>query len=642
MIPDLNPRAADNILQYLTYELQRVKGERSEKEADWARWAEIYRARPKTKVKDFPFRGASNLVIPVMATDVDTTVAAVMGVLYGAPNLWSCEGLRPDALNYAARLEEFLEWAQEQELSMYSTTHDWINEAVKLGTGILKQRYLREQKKVFEWRELGPGRTTQQVVRKLVTDRPEVRWVPLNNFYIPANAPDVADAPWCGERLELTWSQIDARVRAGIYREDLMSKLGIHWRDQQPKSQYSGYQDKQAELDNFMPGIGDKFELFEFWLDADLGDGEPTALVCTIHIPSNTYARIDYNPFFFQEKPYSATRFVRIEGQFYGLGLGEMQGMFQEEISTMHNQRIDGNTIRNTVLFKARRGAVKADEPIWPSRIFLLDDPVNDLLPMSMGVGSSDTIGDEQFTLRYSRQRAGISDYEMGGAGNPAISYSAATTTVEMLKQGRMRLDQFLRECHKGLSETGQRVVELYQQFDQGGKPYLVMGDKDGEVVNQILHFPLDTIRLGVAVRTTATNAQYNRETKIRTDQVIYGLVMQFYQQLFMAMQIVVNPQLPPPLRILATQMIHGGTTLARRILDTYGTQDLDQIIPDLSALNDISQQLGGLAPQQAVGPGGAPVGQSPQGSAGLPSGSAGPAGLLGAGAGTPQGGIGY
>ena len=635
MIQGLDSRVADNLIQYLTHELQQAKSDRAELEEDWIRYARAYRAKPKDKVKDWPFRNAANLVVPVIATDVDTTVAALLGVIFGSPNLWSCEGLRPDALEWAARLEEFLEWAQEQELGMYSVVVDWITEMAKLGTGVLKQRYRREQKRMWEWRELGPGQTVQQMIRRLAVDRPEVSWVPLANFYVPGSARDLASAVWCAERLELTWSQLDARVRAGIYSEDTMTKLGAYWHQQkQPISPYQNYQQSQERLDDFVPGQRDSFELFEFWTDADIGTtqysdaGEPVSVLCTVHLPTMTYARIDFNPFFHQEKPYSAARFVKVEGRFYGIGLGEMQEMAQEEVSTMHNQRIDAGTIRNSVLFKARRGAVKADEPLWPGRIFLLDNPQDDMLPMPMGYESRSTIEDEQLTIQYARQRSGVSDYQRGGAGNPAISYSTATTTVELLKQGKLRLDQVLREVQAALTETGQRVVELYQQFDQGGKPYLVMGDKDGTVVQRVLRFPLDTIRLGVAIKTTATNAQLNKETKIRTDQIIYGLVAQFYQQLFQAMTVVVNPQLPPPLRILATQMIQGGVVLARRILDSYGTQDLDTIIPDMESLNALTQQFGGLIGQQpAPQLGGPPVGQGPGPAQGLLPGPGGPAG---------------
>lgn len=626
MIQGLAPRTIDNILQYLTEELRRCRSERTELEQDWIRYAEVYRCKRQMAEQTWPFKGAARVKIPVAATDVDTTVAGVMGVLFGAPNLWSCEGLRPDRLDYAARLEEFLEWAQETELHMYGTVEDWVTEMVKLGTGVLKQRYLREERKMFEWRETPQG-VVQQQLRRLAVNRPDVRRVPLANFYIPGTSPEIQGSPWVAERIELTWTQLENRVRAGVYTSEFLAKIGAHWRQAQSKSQFAQYQTAQEQLDNFVPGMRDTFEVFEFWSDQDLGDGDRTAVVCTIHEPSMSYARIDFNPFFNQEIPYSAARFLKVEGRFYGIGLCEMEEQIQEVITTMERQRLDNGTIRNTTLFRAKRNAgVKQDEPIWPGRIFLMDN-VDDIQPMPMGFAAQDTLGAETNLINYARQRSSVSDWQRGGAGAPSISYSAATTTIEMLKQGRLRLDQFLRSIQAALSETGQRVVELYQQFDSVGKVYSVMGDKDGQVMQEVLQFPLDLIRTGVAVKVTATNASLNKETKIRTDQVIAGLVTQFYGQLFQGMSLVVNPQLPPALRVLAGTMVQGGIVLMRRILDSYGTQDLDLIVPDLKEINAITQQLeqigiGGAAGagQNALGAGPNPGGAGmDQGSPGLP-----------------------
>lgn len=591
-------------------------------EEDWIRYQKIYRAKPDPKGRDFPFKGAANFTVPVAATDVDTTVAGLIGTIFAAPNLWSTEGLRPDWLEFAARLEEYLEFAQETELKMYSTVVDWVTEMTKLGTGVLKQRYIREEKKVWEWRETQTGQTggrpqtIQQMVRRLVANRPDVKRTPLANFYLPATALGVQEAPWVAERLELTWTQLENRVRAGIYSNDFLVKIGASFRARQAQTPYNRYQNAQEELDNFLPSQRDKFEIFEFWTDYDINaDGEPESVVCTVHEPTMSYGRADYNPFFHQEKPYSLARFLRQEGRVYGIGLCEMLEQIQDVASALECQRLDNGTIRNTQTFKARRNSgVRADEPIWPGRIFLVDDPQNNMIPMQMGFEAQSTLNEEQFILNYGSRRGGVSAWTAGGAGAPQISYSTATTTIEMLKQGKLRLDQTLREIQSALTETGQRVVEMLQQYDQAGKPYVVMGEKDGSVVERVLSFPLDTIRLGVAVKVTATNSQLNRETKIRTDQIIYGLVLQFYQQMFQAMSIVVNPQTPEPLRQLMTQMLYGGSILVRRILDSYGTQDLDLIIPDLQALNGINEQLAAPGGQPirtvpAPGPGGSAVG---------------------------------
>lgn len=598
----------DNLLQYLTYELQRAHSERQPLEERWIRNARAYEAEPESEERSFPWKGAANIVLPVIGTDVDTTVAGLIGSIYAAPNIWTTEALRPDMIDFAARLQEFLQWAQDSELKMYDCIVEWVTELVLQGTGILKQRYMREQKLMYEWREQ-PGGVLEQMVRRFATNRPDVRRVALADFFVPASAGNIQEAPWCAERLQLTWSQLESRVRAGIYAPELMDRIGYNWRQNTARSQFATYEEATQQLDRFVPGLGDRFELFEFWTQYDIArQGEPVSVLCTVHIPSNTYARIDFNPFFSQEKPYSQARFIRKPGRFYGMGLGDILWMVQEEASALHCQRLDNGTIRNTAIFKGRRGSgVKADEPIWPGRTILMDDPEKDLIAMNMGFAADSTLNEEQFLLEYGSRRSGISDYQRGGAGSPNISYSSATTTVEMLRQGRLRLDQVMREIEFSLTETGQRVVELYQQFDQKGKPFMVMGPTEGSMVQQVLNFPLDIIRASVAIKTTATNAALNKETQIRTNQIIVGMTTQFYQQALQAFQVVMNPMIPLPLRQVAFQMVSGSLVLIRRNLDAYDIQDLDRILPSVETLNAIVAQFG---IQPLTGAGGAPMGQ--------------------------------
>src|ERR1019366_4663289 len=115
MIPDgkYDPQRATDLLWYLIQELRRTMSDRSELEIEWIAYEEIYRARPIKAEKDFPFDGASNLVIPVMATDVDTLYARLMGLLVEPPNLWSITARRPEFQQLAEATEDFLEWAQK-------------------------------------------------------------------------------------------------------------------------------------------------------------------------------------------------------------------------------------------------------------------------------------------------------------------------------------------------------------------------------------------------------------------------------------------------------------------------------------------------------------------------------------------------
>lgn len=612
MIPAnrFSPQSAAQLQEYLLQEIFRTRGNRAPMEKRWLDWQDKYRMRPEFEQKDFPFKNCSNMVVGLISSDVDTIHARLMAMLHTPPNLWTMTPMRPEMELFAPRLEEFIQWAQDHELMMYPVTRDWIMELCKLGTSVLKTRYNREMKKVYEFREVpsvsqfgAPGgvQTLEQQVRMLVKDSPQVSHVSLPDFYIPASATTISNAPWCAESIKLTWPQLVNRANAGIYTnvQSLSPFVG--------RSQGTFYEKHMQELDRFKVSLGDRTELFEFWLDWDIdGDGEQEAIVTTLHYDSRISLRLDFNPFFNQEKPYDAARYLPQENRFYGIGIAEMDEAYQDEMSTLHNQRIDNNTIANAqVIVALKTGNIRQDEPIYPGRVLLVDS-LDELRMNSFGtVKNQSTIPDEEFTLQLARQRTGVNDYISGASGTD-VGYSAATTAVQQLREGAKRFDQVLREVRQALTNVGTKVVELYQQFNQGGKPFLAMGQKDGQVVQQILQFPLQIIRMGVGIDVTATSAAYNRETEIRTNTIILQMLTQFYAQAFQAMQIVLNPQLPVPLRMMMTKAIQGGVILMGRILDDYGVQDSENMLPDLQEMLGVAQQqlngFGAGQPGQPVG----------------------------------------
>lgn len=593
MIPPdrINPAAAEQLIYYLRNEISNSLADRAPLEERWMNWHRMYRAQPEFDVKEFPFYGAANLVIPVIATSVDTTFSRLMGLLFSPSNLWSCRPIRPDMIEFSTRLEEFLEVVQEREIGAYNAVADFLLDLCKLGTGVLKQRFRRESKLVYEFRETPQG-LVDQVRRMMTANHAELRHVSLFDFLMPPTATTVQSSPWAAERVSLTWQQYANRVREGIYTG--ANRIGP-W---MALSKGSPINEEMMRLERYQAGQGDKLEFWETWLDYDIGGvGEPQAIVATIHIPTLTFARIDYNPFFNQEKPYSAARYMRQEGRFLGIGLAEMLEHFQDEITAMHNQRIDSGTLANTTMFKGRNGAVSQDEPIYPGRWFILDD-MDDVQALTLGSpGKLDSsINYEQATLQYAKERSGINDYVMGNA-QPSIGYAALGTNLQQLEQVTQRFDQVLREVRAALGESGTRIVELYQQFNYAGREYLYLGEEDGTILNQFLQFPLELARMGVGIEVTATSAALNKDVEIRTNTLLMQLLSQFYGQMLGTMQIALNPQIPEPMRNIAMLMMQGGSTMMRRILDGYGVQDASELVPRFQELMNGQQAgLGGIA----------------------------------------------
>lgn len=633
MIPQnrYSQRAAQNLLEYLVTDLDRAMSERRVLEEIWLRYMKKYRAQPDQDEKNFPWPGSSNLVISLVANDVDVITSRELAMLFGQPNLWTCTHKREDMVEFAKKAQKFLEWAQGAEIDAYPAIRDFVIEKAILGTGVLKTRYHRESRKVYEFRETPQGVHEQQAV-VMLKNHPRVHHVGLFDYYVPASATSQEDAIWQAERIQLTASQIRNRMAAGIYMpNDRMRtatpNLPNHWQRQ------------VQEFDKFRVSRPDHFDVYEFWLNWDIDeDGQDEALVCTIHRDTRSYLRIDFNPFFNQEAPYDVARYWPLPKRFYGIGVAEMLEGYQDEVSTLHNQRIDLGTVNNASVIVARKnGSIKQDEEIYPGRIILTDDPQSDIAVHPLGGASAEnsTIPQEQMTLQYARGRTGVNDF-IAGDSNTSANYSAATTAVQQLREGQKRFDQTMRETRRAVAGSGQKVLELYQQFSQGTKAFMALGPVDGQKVMQVLNFPMDFIRASVAVDVTATSAQHNKEVEIRTDSIIMQMLQQYSMQMMQLLQIILNPMTPPPFKMMAMVIGTSQGILLKRIFENYGVQDAERLVPELQEV------MGGL--QQQVGPlGGTFAGANPMGAgfAGAPGMAAlgpGVGGVLPNGAASPQG----
>jgi hypothetical protein len=591
MIPpeQLNPGAVQLLVEYLSEEIHRALGERRPLEEKWKRWHSAYKAEPEQDVKTFPFYGASNLVIPVIGTDVDVIYARLMGILFAPDNFFSTRAKQPEMVDFAPRLQEFLQAVQFKELNIFEAVADFSLECIKLGTAVLKTRYRREHKTVYEFRETFEGVIEQH--RNIRTkDNPEIKHVSLYDFILPASAIDVQNAPWCAERVLLTWPQFMNRVREGVYTYPPALQ---NW---SANSKGSHVLEDLYRLDSFSPGVGRFLEFYECWLDYDItGSGEPRSIVATIHLPTWSVVRVDWNPYLSQDRPYDFARFMRQEKRFYGIGMCEMLESFQDEVTAMHNQRIDSGTLANSTMFKGRRGVINEGEPVYPGRWFMLDD-MGDVEVLNTNAGKFDSsIQYEPLTMQYAKHRSGVNEH-VAGQFAPSIGYATAHTNMQQLQQATQRFDQTLREHRAAFSGAAEKATELYQQFDRPGKVYQILGEADGAIMDAFIKFPTELVRNGVGIEVTATSASLNKENEIRTNTILMQMLTQFYREVVDGLGFAFTPGLPPQLQAVIFQMVQGGVILMRRILDAHGVQDVDDLVPHIREILSGNLPIGQLA----------------------------------------------
>jgi len=604
-----DPRRLMAAQEWLYQELLRALSERVPLEEKWIDAYKAYYANPESEEKNFPFAKASNLVIPIVATDVDTAVARYMSLLFEPGSLWHTKAWRPDMVEFARVINEFLPWAQKNELrNLHENINAGVFEQVLLGTGVWKTRYKREERFVFEYREQQTdpfsqtGQILQQQKRAIVFDAPEVRHVALYDFFTNSNAQTLDDAVWCAERVNLSSAAFATRVNSGLYMAP--STLPA-WNRQERGSRVFQALQKMQNLQSQRP---DNIELFEAWFDWDLtGTGIMQSIVMTIHLPTKSLVRVDYNPFFNQQKPYDVARYVKVPGSFFGVGLYHMLHGFQDEVTTMHNQRIDNNTISNVSMFKAlRNGAITEGEPLFPGRILFVDT-MEEIQPMPMGVPNQADLATEQAAMSYAAKRTGLSELDYG-IGNTSTAYGTATGINQLSQESKKRGDMPMASLRTAIGGIGLKVLELYQQRNQRQKQVFVLGDEDGDLMEMVLQFPTEIIRLGLAVEVTASSTKNSKEMELRANTILFQQLIGYYTQMQQFMMMAVSPQTPPPVAQSAMAAVQGMSIMMERILDGHQIPDSKRMIPPVVApvAPPSFEPYGQTFPSQQPGVGGA------------------------------------
>jgi hypothetical protein len=299
----------------------------------------------------------------------------------------------------------------------------------------------------------------------------------------------------------------------------------------------------------------------------------------TVHLPTKSLVRVDYNPFFNQQKPYDVARYVKVPGSFFGMGLYHMLNGFQDEVTTMHNQRIDNNTISNVSMFKAiKNGSIMEGEPLFPGRILFVDS-MEEIMPMPMGQPNQADLATEQAAMSYATKRTGLSEIDYG-VSNTNTAYGTATGLNQLSQESKKRGDMPMMSLRNAVGGIGLKVLELYQQRNQRQKQVFVLGDEDGDLMEQVLQFPTEIIRLGLAVEVTASSTKNSKELELRANTILFQQLIGYYTQMQQFMSVATSPQVPPAVAQAAMAAVQGMSIMMERILDGYQIPDSKRMIP--------------------------------------------------------------
>ena len=662
------PGREDAFKAYAEAELTQALSARAALERKWQQWLEQYRPSATQPVKDFPFPGASNRVMPVTAIDVDQLYAKFIQTIHAPRNLWTIEALNPDWVAAAKPIQDFLQWLDGAVLRMEDVNKRAFLELVKLGTAIYKTDWLYERRNTWTYDGTGGRTRTDRVISHPIVDH-----VRLVDFIIPAyayaiQADDQGGAPWVAERHRIGVSRLQAIADATEPYLPNYGRMGVEkireWviRSQLPHDdtiQNLDYQQSIAgapggqtfelavgQATNHSPsGAGtqpkDEVEIFEIHarFACEREGGSESDIVVEYHIPTQTIIRGTYLRYHHGKRPYSKCVYFPTEG-FYGIGVCEQKEVFQELESDLSNYTADNVLLANATCIAAKQGSsIAPGEPWFPGKTVFTDgNPKEEIFPFQLGAGVYPGLDRLREQYRFTgRERTGVSDLNSGNIQS-LPSRTPATTVQSLLEEGARRPDLTLKDLRACLSEIGLRVIQLIQQHAQplvaaDGEKWLtaalqVLGNEAGLEVVKKLAMPLSQAEYGLGVNLTATSATANKEV---AKQAFMGLIQlkqqvgPWYTQL---MQMALQFQ-GTPLGQVALDNLQGMAYLEKRLLEQFDVRNITEVVPQIPK-DPVQAITDPLAALQLL-PGGGPAAGGLASASGVEA-PAGPAGAGGAG----------
>lgn len=587
----------DRLKLYLSDILYRMESERQPYIRDMMEEIEAYEA-PVKPIKIHPWKGASNLTVPVIGSMVDTIFPRVHATVFSPSTFVSVEEWPEDLSEHAKAWQDMLQWVLEHEINLPRIADSWFMETIIHGTGVVKLTWERVERERRRYDANG------NVVKKqveVIKNRPCLVHVGSQDLYIPFTARTIEEAEIVAHELHPTWGQLKLGEYNGLYQnvDDVMNITEIT---------SDPYTKRREEIENRVPQVIDRIEdVFECWLDFDLENkGVTEPLLVTYHLPSRTLLRVQANPYNHGRKPFREIVYFPRHNRFYGVGLARQLLAIQDEISTLHNQRIDNSTIGNTRMWKVVAGS-RADQSFQGAApgLKILVDSLDEFDSVQMGDVGNSIVEGERIALQYAQQRSGVSDF-VSGFDTGGSDRQTATQFTSRLQQALTRFNWTLEQVRDAITDIASMVTDLYAQFgrDDADKFSLVLGER-ADLVSEFLSMDLDTVptlSASLSLQVTASSSSVNKAVE---QQNLLGLI-QVLQKTFTdyempLINLIVNPQVPAQLKEYALERIEGYRGLNRRILEINDVRNASEIMGETEGLRELitpGPGVGGGPPQ--------------------------------------------
>lgn len=586
-----------------------------------AKWEKQYMGRRDKK--NFPFLKAANVSVPITRSDADAIIVRVWEALFGKNKVWLVKAKTPELMDFARQLEDALDWLQKYIIDLKNKAISPIIQAVVSGTGLLKVVYQDNKRGIYRYATPSESANPQvpkyqlpeaptQLIKEVanIYKGPNVYPISREDFVISSDARTIQEAYLVGFRTYLRKDELELKGKQKIYYQDAVDKLVKDGQGLSPdevdktKQTFANLAGKKIDYTDYVK----PYEIWELNLKYEVDqDGEEDEIVVSFHKETGTILRAIYNPVFTGFRPIVALKGYPAAYQFDGQGVAEVLESVQEEIDTMHNQRLDRITQINAPITLVRSGSGIDEFNLTPGKVWTVDDDLDrclrvieqrDVIPSSFQ--------EEQLLISLADRAVGITPNVLGQSESER---PVAKETFARIGESNKKFIWMFGNDRNAMLDLAWMLIDFMAQY-QPVYTYYINDPMTGQLIEQTVNFPTGYFRDGIQISLKVSDEMLDQESRREMNIAKYQLLSDYMTKSNGILQMVLNPMVPPGAKMALLDANQIGVRLVQEIMRDFDTPDAESIVWDFSK---------SLTPQDLMAPPPMMAGPPPEGEGGPP-----------------------
>lgn len=634
-VQDILPEEELELLaKYLKEEYDSAATEMEARNQKAIKWRTNMEAVASDAPKNHPYKNSSNIVVPVTQVIAQALIAKIVGTFDAREPLWDIQSLSHDeaAIKRMKSVSKVMNtWAKSPtDLNMEQVIHDLAAETVVIGGAFPKVPWV-----IDRWRVKGPDGQEGTVTYH---DGPMVVVAPVERVKYRRGVGSIPRLPWIGVDIPLTEVELRKRAADGIFDPE---KVSLVLSEERTTPTDAEEQSQKAEMFDSGETTG-LYDITEFWVYWDVdGSGVPVDLFVTMHVPTNTVLAVQYNSL--GVRTIAASKYIHRPNALTGRGVGQMTEAMQDEVTTVHNARIDNMKLANTRMLAVKRaGPIAAREEIYPGKILYVENPREDVNPIQLGEVYPSSAAAESGGWAIAQRAVGLSDTMMGFADQTMKSRDTVRGQAMRIQQGDSVLGGAVAGLRNVIGQIGMMVwiqcvanKERVMARERVAKRFT---DEELKDLEEALNMTVAEVPTRMAFYVKVTDAERTFEQQRMNLMTLTQMMAQFGQQTVpLAMQMfgpqgVQMQQQAPELYNYMGRILAGSAKMMEDIFKFFNIYNTKDYLPDAERLDQMMDmfgaalqgfQGGSAAVEQGLGMAQAGAQMAPEAAMGMAAGAA-------------------